>query len=53
MHLLRAFLYGVSPTDPISLAAVAGLLLAVIVLAGYVAARHALNVDPADALRHD
>jgi predicted permease len=53
MHLLRAFLYGVSPTDPISLAVVAGLLLAVILLAGYGAARRALNIDPAVALRHD
>jgi ABC-type antimicrobial peptide transport system permease subunit len=41
----------VSPTDPATALAVAGVLLAVTVLAALVAARRAANVDPMTALR--
>ena len=50
---IASFLYGVSPTDPATAAAVAGVLLAVTVLAAFVPARRAAGVDPAVTLRAD
>jgi ABC-type antimicrobial peptide transport system permease subunit len=48
---LRSFLYGVTPHDLVSFSAVAGLLLAVAVLASIVPARRAARVDPVEVLR--
>ena len=48
---LQKFLYGVSPHDGVSFAAVAALLLAVSVLASIVPARRAARVDPVKVLR--
>lgn len=50
-RLLSSFLFGVSPTDPITFGAVPALLLAVALLAAYVPARRAARVDPVEALR--
>jgi putative ABC transport system permease protein len=50
-RVLTGLLYGVSATDPATFGAIAGLLLATALLAGYTPARHAARVDPAAALR--
>ncbi len=50
-RVLRRFLYEVSPSDPLTYAAVAALMLAVALLACYVPARRAMRVDPVIALR--
>ncbi|HZT72381.1 MAG TPA: ABC transporter permease [Terriglobales bacterium] len=50
-RLLARFLFGVSPADPLTFAAVALLLLAVAVLACWLPARRAARVDPVQALR--
>jgi len=52
-RLLGGLLYGVSPTDPISLAAVAALFALVAALACYVPARRAMRVDPVIAMRSE
>jgi len=51
MRGFRAVLYQVSPADPITLAAVAAILLGTTLLACFVPARRAMRVDPVQALR--
>ncbi len=50
---LRAVLYGVSPTEPWTFAAMALVLLAVVLLASLVPALRAARVEPMTALRHE
>jgi hypothetical protein len=52
-QILRSALYGVSPTDPMGLAAAVAVTAAVGLLAAYAPARRALRVDPANALRQE
>ena len=50
---IRTLLFGVTPADPATFAAVGCALTVIAVLATYVPARRAANVDPTDALRTD
>ncbi len=50
-RLLGHMLFGVSADDPVTLIAVAFVLIAVAVIAGFVPLRHAMQVDPIVALR--
>ena len=52
-RVMRALLFGVSPMDPMTYAAVSGALAAVMLLAIYLPARRAARVDPIVALRTD
>ena len=50
--LLAEFLYGVKPHDMLTLALVSSVLIAVTLLASYIPARHATEIDPIETLRH-
>jgi len=52
-RLLEDFLYGVTPTDPYTFAALSLLLAAASLFASYIPARRALKVDPMIALRQE
>jgi putative ABC transport system permease protein len=50
-RVMTGLLFGVSPTDPLTYAGIAALLLAVALLACWVPARRAARTEPAAALR--
>jgi putative ABC transport system permease protein len=53
MRVLRSALFEVQPGDPLTYAAVAGILLTVALAAAWLPARRATSVDPVVALRMD
>jgi putative ABC transport system permease protein len=52
-RLLKGFLYGIGPSDPLTLLATPALLGAVALVASWLPARRAMRIDPAVALRTD
>jgi ABC-type antimicrobial peptide transport system permease subunit len=51
MRLMRTLLFGISPLDPITFAAVPVVLLAAAALTSYLPARRTTAVNPVEALR--
>ena len=51
MRLMKSLLFGISPLDPLTYAAVPIVLVAAAVLASYLPARRAAAVDPVEALK--
>jgi len=52
-RVLQSLLYGVTSKDPVTFAAVVGVLLATIAFACFLPARKAMRVDPLSALRNE
>ncbi|HEY6968699.1 MAG TPA: FtsX-like permease family protein, partial [Candidatus Angelobacter sp.] len=52
-HLIRSFLFGMTPNDPLALAVATAILLSAALLAGYLPARKSSRIDPMIALRHE
>jgi putative ABC transport system permease protein len=52
-RFLSAQLFGVTPTDPLTIGVVVAVIAAVGLTASFVPVRHATRVDPMIALRHD
>ena len=52
-RLASSLLFGLTPTDPVSLSLSALLMLVVALVAGYLPSRRATRVDPLIALRAD
>ncbi len=50
-RVLRTFLFGVTPTDPLAFTVVTAVLMAVGLIAAWMPARRATRIDPVEALR--
>jgi hypothetical protein len=51
--LVKTFLFGMQPNDPLSIVGAAATLLAAAILASYAPAHRASRIDPMVALRHE
>ena len=52
-HFVSSFLYGISPMDPTTFAAVSAILAAVSLVASFIPARKAAQMNPMDAMRYE
>ncbi|HXI24030.1 MAG TPA: ABC transporter permease [Pyrinomonadaceae bacterium] len=52
-RLMATMLFSIKPTDPLTFAAVAALLVAVALIACYIPGRRATKVDPVNSLRYE
>ena len=52
-RLVRALLFGVTPTDPLTYGAVVVLMVTIGAVAGWLPARRATSIDPASTLRSE
>jgi ABC-type antimicrobial peptide transport system permease subunit len=52
-RLLGSLIYGVQPTDPLTLITVTAVLAALALLASYIPARRAMRIDPIQILRSE
>jgi putative ABC transport system permease protein len=52
-RVMAGYVYGITSTDPVTLAGASLLLLLVALLASYLPARRATRVDPMTALRYE
>ncbi|MGH9711480.1 MAG: FtsX-like permease family protein, partial [Candidatus Acidiferrales bacterium] len=52
-ELLQSFLFGIKPTDPVTLVGVSFLLALIGLVACYAPARRAMDVEPMEALRYE
>jgi ABC-type lipoprotein release transport system permease subunit len=52
-RVLRGLLFEVSPTDPVTFAAIVALFFVVALLASWIPARRAMRLDPMLALRRE
>jgi predicted permease len=52
-HLVKSFLFGIGPGDPLALGVSVGVLACSALLAGYAPAWRASRIDPMAALRHE
>jgi putative ABC transport system permease protein len=49
--LVKSLLFGVTPADPVTFAAVGSVLIGAAIVASYLPARRAASIDPIEALR--
>jgi len=52
-QLMKALLFGVTPTDPVTFVSIAGLLLLTALAGSFMPARRATRVDPMATLRSE
>jgi putative ABC transport system permease protein len=52
-RILSGLLYGITPTDPLTLACVSAILAGIALLVSYIPARRAARIDPIVALRYE
>jgi ABC-type antimicrobial peptide transport system permease subunit len=52
-HLMRGLIYGVGTADPITFLGVVALLLLIGLVANYLPAHRAMNINPTRALREE